>query len=166
MLGIDPGTTGMGYAVLDPRGEPATVVACGLVEVPRAASAAERLLAIAAALDLLIAEHAPRSLALERLFFNRNVRTAMAVAEARGVVLLCGARAGLEVAEYTPQEVKLSVTGSGGADKKAVQRMIGLLARLARPVTEDNVADAIAIALTHAQRSRLAERLEAAEREA
>lgn len=151
----------MGYALLDPRGDPATVLACGVVEVPREASNAERLLAIATALDLLIAEHAPRVLALERLFFNRNARTAMAVSEARGVALLCGARAGLAIAEYTPQEVKLAVTGSGGADKKAVQRMVGLLARLDRPITQDNVADAVAIALTHARRSGFAARLAA-----
>ena len=76
----------------------------------------------------------------------------MAVAEARGVALVCGARAGLAIAEYTPQEVKQSVTGSGGADKRAVQRMIVHILELAGPVTQDNVADAIAIALTHAQR--------------
>ena len=151
----------MGYAVIDPghMAELATVVTCGLVAVPREASNAERLLAIATALDLLIAEHAPRALALERLFFNKNVRTAMLVSEARGIALLCGARAGLEIAEYTPQEVKLAVTGSGGADKRAVQRMIGLLARLDRPIAQDNIADAIAIALTHAQHAQLAARV-------
>ena len=76
----------------------------------------------------------------------------MAVAEARGVALLCGARAGLAIAEYTPQEVKQSVTGSGGADKRAVQRMIVHILELPAPITQDNVADAIAIALTHSQR--------------
>ena len=154
VLGIDPGTTGMGYAVLDAGSEPATVVACGLVDAPPEGSAAERLLAIANALDALIARHAPGTIAIERLYFNKNVRTAMRVAEARGVALLCAARAGLTVAEYTPQEVKLSVTGSGAADKKQVQRMLGLVLTLAEPVTQDNVADAIAIALTHAQRAR------------
>jgi len=80
----------------------------------------------------------------------------MRVAEARGVALLCAARAGLTVAEYTPQEVKLSVTGSGAADKKQVQRMLALILTLTEPLTQDNVADAVAIALTHAQRARFA----------
>jgi len=111
-----------------------------------------RYLAIADAIDALISEHAPTYFALERLYFNKNVKTAMAVAEARGVALVCGARAGLAIAEYTPQEVKQSVTGTGGADKRAVQRMLVHLLELPEPVTQDNVADAIAIALTHAQR--------------
>ncbi|MBM4421362.1 MAG: crossover junction endodeoxyribonuclease RuvC [Chloroflexi bacterium] len=146
----------MGYAILDAVGQGGSLVASGMVEVPKEAPAAERLLAIGTALDLLIAEHAPVAVAVERLFFNRNARTAMAVAEARGVVLLCAARARLPVAEYTPGEVKLAVTGNGGADKRTVQRMVALLITLERPITADNVADAIAIALTHAQRASFA----------
>ena len=152
MLGIDPGTTGMGYALLELGTDPPHLLAHGLVPTPRLGSAAEKLLAIADALDTLIATHAPKFLALERLYFNKNVKTAMAVAEARGVALVCGARAGLAIAEYTPQEVKQSVTGSGGADKRAVQRMLVHVLELTEPITQDNVADAIAIALTHAQR--------------
>ena len=156
MLGIDPGTTGMGYALLALGSEPPRLLEHGLVATPRDGSTAERLLAIADALDALIAAHRPAYLALERLYFNKNVRTAMAVAEARGIALVCGARAGLAIAEYTPQEVKQSVTGSGGADKKAVQRMLVHVLELAEPITQDNVADAIAIALTHAQRVKFA----------
>lgn len=152
MLGIDPGTTGMGYALLDLATEPPRLLAHGLFETPRDGSAAEKLVAIADAIDSLIAAHGPEFLALERLYFNKNAKTAMAVAEARGVALVCGARAGLAIAEYTPQEVKQSVTGTGGADKRAVQRMIVHILELADPITQDNVADAIAIALTHAQR--------------
>ena len=144
----------MGYALLDAAGDPATIVDCGLVPVPAGADAAERLLCIADALDALIARYAPRAIAVERLYFNKNVRTAMRVAEARGVALLCAARARLVVAEYTPQEVKLSVTGTGGADKKQVQRMLAVILALAEPISQDNVADAVAIALTHAQRER------------
>jgi crossover junction endodeoxyribonuclease RuvC len=144
----------MGYALLDLTADPPRLLAQGLVETPRLGSAAEKLLAIADAIDALIAAHEPAFLALERLYFNKNVRTAMAVAEARGVALVCGARAGLAIAEYTPQEVKQSVTGSGGADKRAVQRMIVHILELPEPVSQDNVADAIAIALTHAQRVR------------
>ena len=152
MLGIDPGTTGMGYALLNLSTDPPGLIAHGLVLTPKHGSAAEKLLAIAVALDDLIATHIPDYLAVERLYFNKNAKTAMAVAEARGVALVCGARAGLVIAEYTPQEVKQSVTGSGGADKRAVQRMLVHLLELADPITQDNVADAIAIALTHAQR--------------
>lgn len=142
----------MGYALLDLSTDPPHLRAHGLVETPRLGSGAEKLLAIADAIDELIAAHGPGFLALERLYFNKNVKTAMAVAEARGVALVCGARAGLAIAEYTPQEVKQSVTGSGGADKRAVQRMIVHILELPEPITQDNVADAIAIALTHAQR--------------
>jgi len=144
----------MGYAFLDPTGDPPRVIACGLVAPLPGGTAAERLLTIATALDALIAEHAPAALAIERLYFNKNAKTAMAVAEARGIALLCAARAGLHVAEYTPQEVKQSVTGSGGADKKAVQRMLQVLLSLEEPLRQDNVADAVAIALTHARRAK------------
>jgi crossover junction endodeoxyribonuclease RuvC len=152
VLGIDPGTTGMGYALLELDREPPRLIAHGLVPTPRVGSSADKLLAIAQALDEMIATYSPTFLALERLYFNKNAKTAMAVAEARGVALVCGARAGLAIAEYTPQEVKQAVTGTGGADKRAVQRMIVHILELSDPITQDNVADAIAIALTHAQR--------------
>ena len=154
ILGVDPGTTGMGYAVLDHTADPPRILDCGIVRTLPGATPAERLLAIATALESVIAEHSPYALAVERLYFNKNVRTAMAVAEARGIALLCAARSGLAVAEYTPQEVKLSVTGTGGADKKQVQRMLATLLSLDSPITEDNVADAIAIALTHVRRAK------------
>ena len=147
----------MGYALLDAATDPATIIDCGLVPVSAEAAPADRLLAIADALDALIARHAPVAIALERLYFNKNVRTAMRVAEARGVALLCAARARLIVAEYTPQEVKLSVTGTGSADKKQVQKMLALVLALPEPITQDNVADAVAIALTHAQHERFSD---------
>jgi crossover junction endodeoxyribonuclease RuvC len=154
ILGIDPGTTGMGFAILDPSREPPVVIDRGLIATPKLGTTAERLVAIADAIDALIARHRPAHLALERLYFNKNVKTAMVVAEARGIALVCAARASLTVAEYTPQEVKLSVTGSGSADKAQVQRMLYLVLGLGEPITQDNVADAVAIALTHAQRLR------------
>ena len=163
ILGIDPGTTGMGYAVLDGSAEPARVLACDLIATPQAGTAAERLVAIADAIDRVIRAHRPTSLALERLYFNKNARTAMAVAEARGVALLCGARAGLDIAEYAPSEVKISITGSGAADKKQVMKMLALVLRLDSEIVQDNVADAVAIALTHAQRSRFAGAVRVAE---
>ena len=162
ILGIDPGTTGMGYALLDSGREPPGVIACDLILTPRSGTAAERLVAIADAIDALIRAHRPEALALERLYFNKNARTAMAVAEARGVALLCAARAGLEIAEYTPSEVKLSVAGSGAADKKQVMKMLSLIVTGER-TRQDNVADAIAIALTHAQRTRFSSAVRLAE---
>lgn len=144
----------MGYALLDASTDPATIIDCGLVQVSVDAPPADRLLAIADSLDALIARHVPAAIAVERLYFNKNAKTAMRVAEARGVALLCAARAGLTVAEYTPQEVKLAVTGTGSADKKQVQRMLSLVLALREPITQDNVADAVAIALAHAQRER------------
>jgi crossover junction endodeoxyribonuclease RuvC len=157
ILGIDPGTTGMGYAFLVAAPERALLLECGIVDVRASSSAAERLLAISKALDELIRRHRPFALAVERLYFNKNVQTAMRVSEARGVALLCAARARLEIAEYTPQEVKISVTGNGRGNKKAVQRMLPLLVALDAPITQDNVADAVAIALTHARRARFAD---------
>jgi len=143
----------MGYALLIVSSDGPAITDCGLVEVPPGADAAGRLVAIADALDRLIRRHRPVALALERLYFNKNAKTAMGVAEARGVALLCAARAGLAIAEYTPQEVKLTVTGDGGTDKRGVQRMLPHLVALAQPILQDNVADAVAIALTHAQRA-------------
>ena len=152
----------MGYAFLIATSDRASLLECGIVDVRASGSTGERLLAIAEALDELIRRYRPIALAVERLYFNKNVRTAMAVSEARGVALLCAARARLDIAEYTPQEVKISVTGNGRGDKKAVQRMLPLLVALDAPITQDNVADAVAIALTHAHRSRFADAVAAA----
>jgi len=149
----------MGYALLALDSDPPRLVRCGLVETPREGSAAERLLGIADALDALIAEHAPSALALERLYFNKNVRTAMSVSEARGVALVCAARAGLAVTEFTPQEVKLGVTGTGGADKRTVQKMLVHVLKLESRIADDNVADAVAVAVTYAHRARFAARV-------
>ena len=152
----------MGYAFLVAAPERALLIECGIVDVRASSSAAERLLAISKALDDLIRRHRPFALAVERLYFNKNVQTAMRVSEARGVALLCAARARLEIAEYTPQEVKSAVTGHGGADKRAVLRMLPLLVAADAPITHDNVADAVAIALTHMQRVRFAAAVAAA----
>ena len=153
----------MGYAFLIAAAERASLIECGIVDVRASGTTGERLLAIAEGLDELIRRHRPFALAVERLYFNKNVRTAMAVSEARGVALLCGARAGLEIAEYTPQEVKISVTGNGRAEKAAVQRMLPHLVTLDAAITQDNVADAVAIALTHAYRQRFASAVAAGE---
>jgi crossover junction endodeoxyribonuclease RuvC len=149
----------MGFALLALDRDPPRLLECGVVDVERSLSTAERLLAIATALDHLIGEHAPTALALERLYFNKNVKTAMLVSEARGIALLCGARARLEIAEYTPQEVKQGVTGNGAADKRTVQQMLVHILKLDAPISEDNVADAVAVAVTYANRARFAARV-------
>ena len=151
----------MGYAVLfGDDVERLAIASCGVIGTPREGSNAERLVALADALDALLARHAPSAVAVERLFFNKNVRTAMAVSEARGVALLCAARAGVPVFEYTPHQVKLAVTGYGKADKKQVQEMLALLLRLDAPIRQDDTADAVAVALCHAQGRRVAGVLE------
>lgn len=159
ILGIDPGTTGMGYAFLDASRDPPGLIDRGIIATVSSSSSSERLVAIADALDRLIAANSPAALALERLYFNKNVRTAMSVAEARDIALLCGARAGLLVAEFTPQEVKLGVTGTGAADKKTVQKMLVHVLKLEARIADDNVADAVAVAVTYANRARFAARV-------
>ncbi len=142
----------MGFAVLDGAdAEHLTIAACGVIATPRAGSNAERLRALADALDVLLHTHAPSAVAVERLFFNRNVRTAMAVSEARGVALLSAARARVPVYEYTPHQVKLAVTGYGKAEKRQVQDMLAVLLHLERPIRQDDTADAVAVAVCHAQ---------------
>lgn len=142
----------MGYAVLDGSDlDRLTVETAGVIATPSRGTNAERLQALADALDRLIRTHAPAAVAVERLFFNKNARTAMAVSEARGVALLCAARARLPVFEYTPHQVKLAVTGYGKADKRQVQDMLALLLHLERPIRQDDAADAAAVALCHAQ---------------
>lgn len=149
-LGIDPGTARLGYGVVDSAGE-ARALAYGVVESRRGTPMAERLVVLFEGVQALIAEHRPESLAVEQLFFARNVTNALSVGQARGVVLLAGARAGLTIAEYTPAEVKQAVTGYGKADKPQMQEMVRLILRLDRVPTPDDAADALAVALCHAQ---------------
>ena len=107
----------------------------------------------------LIAEHHPEALAVEELYFGKNVRTAFAVGQARGVVLLAAGTAGIPCFSYTPQSVKQAVCGSGGAEKAQVQRMVGTLLSLSEPPEPDHAADALAVAICHANGAPLAEAL-------
>jgi crossover junction endodeoxyribonuclease RuvC len=156
-LGIDPGTARLGYGVV--AGDEPRAVAFGVVETTGAAAMPERLAAIFDAVAALIAEHRPDALAVEQLFFARNVTTAMTVGQARGVVLLAAARAGLPVAEYTPAEVKQAVAGYGRADKAQIQEMVRLILGLERVPHPDDAADALAVALCHAQSAPFLERV-------
>jgi crossover junction endodeoxyribonuclease RuvC len=150
VLGIDPGTatTGYGLVRLTPAGD-LEAVTFGVIVTPPHTPAHERLKMLYDDLKELLAVHHPDSCAVERLFFQRNVSTAMAVGQARGVVLLALAQAGLEVAEYTPNEVKQAVAGYGSADKHQVQEMVRTLLLLPEIPKPDDAADALAIAITH-----------------
>ena len=150
ILGIDPGTARLGYAVIEVDGSPAALD-FGIVETSPSTDMAHRLLEVHESLTSLIGEFAPVVMAVEQLFFARNVTTALTVGQARGVAMLAAAQSGLTVVEYTPAEVKQAVAGYGKADKHQIQQMVHLLLGLASPPTPDDAADALAIALCHAQ---------------
>ena len=149
-LGIDPGTatTGFGLVRLMPDGE-LVAVKYGVILTPKEASASARLVMLYDQLHVLLQEYAPDTSSVEKLFFQSNVKTALAVGQARGVVMLCLHQAGLEIFEYTPNEVKQAVAGYGGADKRQVQDMVRALLQLETIPKPDDAADALAIAITH-----------------
>ena len=155
VLGIDPGTatTGYGLVRLEPGGE-LEAVTFGVIVTPPTTAAHQRLHMLYNDLKELLALHHPDSCAVEKLFFQRNVSTALAVGHARGVVLLAIAQAGGDVAEYTPNEVKQAVVGYGSADKRQVQEMVRTLLRLPEIPKPDDAADALAIAITHLHTTR------------
>ena len=154
VLGIDPGTAALGYGIVESsRGRLREVDHGCLVTSPDTALP-ERLLAVHALVDELIALHAPRLVAIERLFFSKNVQTAFAVGQARGVVLLAAAQHGVPVVEATPNEVKSAIAGYGAADKDQVQRMVQLVLGMAELPRPDDAADVLAIAVWGANSAR------------
>lgn len=152
ILGIDPGTGILGFGVIeiDDKNH-AKLVDAGVIRTPVKQPDSERLFTIYAELDELIKELKPSIMSVEKLFFAQNVTTAMSVSQARGVVLLLGKQHQLELAEYTPLQIKQAVTGYGKADKKQVQEMVRTILGLAEVPKPDDCADAIAAALCHAQ---------------
>jgi crossover junction endodeoxyribonuclease RuvC len=148
VLGVDPGLGRCGWAVLEGRGGRARAVGYGTVHTA-GEEVAPRLAELATRLRQVLAAHRPQALAIERLFFNANVRTAMTVGQASGVVLLLAAEHGLEVTAYTPPQVKQAVTGSGSAPKEQVGYMVKALLGLAAVPTPADTADALAVALCH-----------------
>ena len=149
-LGIDPGTatTGYGLVRIEPDGS-LVAVTYGVILTPKEATASARLVILYDALRYIIGEYHPEIAAVEKLFFSRNVTTALAVGQARGVVMLCLEQAGIETFEYTPNEVKQAVAGYGAAQKKQVQEMVRALLALDSIPKPDDAADALAIAITH-----------------
>ena len=155
VLGIDPGTASLGYGVVDLREGGLASLDHGVLATGPERAMPDRLLAIHRGLVDLLARHRPALVAVERLFFSTNVQTALAVGQARGVVLLAAAEAGLPVREATPNEVKVAVTGSGAADKEQVGRMVATTLGLPGRPTRDDAADALAIAIWGANTARL-----------
>ncbi len=155
VLGIDPGTAITGYAVVEETEGRLSPVAIGVVDTPAKMPLPARLQRIYAGLQAVIGEYAPETAAVEELFFSRNSRTAMSVGEARGVVLLALADAGLPIVEYTPMQIKQAITGYGSADKRQVQEMVRLLLALPDIPRPDDAADAAAVAICCLHRLKL-----------
>lgn len=149
-LGIDPGiaTTGYGLVRLTQEGE-LVVVSFGIISTPKDLSAPARLEILFDQLKALLKKHKPDTAAVEKLFFQSNVKTALSVGQARGVIMLCLQKAGIEPFEYTPNEIKQAVAGYGGADKRQMQDMVRALLQLDSIPKPDDAADALAIAITH-----------------
>lgn len=156
VLGIDPGLSATGYGLIETGGSGVRAVTAGVIRTDPAEPVAHRLRELADDLDALVAEHDIDEAAIEEVFVNRNLQTATSVGRASGVALLSLARAGLAVFEYTPSAVKLAVTGSGGAAKSQVQAMVARRLGLAATPRPADAADALAIAICHAQASRIA----------
>lgn len=155
ILGIDPGTARTGYAIVDSVNHQLIVRDLGCITTEKHQTQAEKLVEISNSLTELLEMWKPQEVAIEKLFFAKNVTTAVTVAQARGVVLCAVEQRGLAHAEYTPKEIKLAVCGSGSADKKAVQKMVQLICNLKSIPQIDDAADAIAAAICHAQQAPL-----------
>ncbi|WP_018130822.1 crossover junction endodeoxyribonuclease RuvC [Effusibacillus pohliae] len=150
ILGIDPGYGRTGYGVIELSGNRIRPLEFGLIETNKQLPLEQRLLQIHDSLLEIIGRRQPAALAVEELFFSKNVTTGIGVSQARGVALLAAAKTGLQVAEYKPAEVKQSLTGYGKADKQQIQEMVRIFLGLPDPPKPDDVADALAVAITHA----------------
>lgn len=154
VLGIDPGIATTGYGVVREESNGQVIaLAYGTLETPKTDALPRRLASLRQQLIVLIEEWRPTESAVEALFFATNVKTAMTVGQARGVLLLTLYEAGLPIGEYTPLQVKQAITGYGQADKRQMQAMVKMLLTLDRIPKPDDAADALAIALTHVQSS-------------
>ena len=150
VLGIDPGTAHTGFGVVLARGSRLAALDGGVIGTGPSEPLERRLARIHTRICDLITEHRPDALAVEEIYFGRNARTAFAVGQARGVAMLSAGMAGVPCFSYTPQAVKLAVCGSGAAAKEQVQRMVGALLSLPEPPEPDHAADALAVAVCHA----------------
>jgi crossover junction endodeoxyribonuclease RuvC len=156
IIGIDPGTALLGYGVIDAPDEP-VLVDFGVVETTAESTMQDRLRGLYDAVRELLETYRPDVMAIEQLFFARNVTTAITVGQARGVALLAAAQAEVPVVEYTPSQIKHAIAGYGKADKQQMQEMVRILLGLQRVPHPDDAADALAVAICHGQRRRFAE---------
>ena len=159
IIGIDPGTGILGFGIIEVDGQKggrgkALMVDAGVIRTPVKEDDAVRLLTIYEELTDIITLTKPQEMAVEKLFFARNVTTAMTVSQARGVVLLCAKQASLKIAEYTPMQIKQALTGYGRADKKQIQEMVRVVLGLKEVPKPDDCADALAAAITHSMNMR------------
>ena len=148
-MGIDPGPANLGFGVVRIEGSHMVALDGGVVETGAEEPMERRLARIHGALAELIGWHEPKAMALEEVYFGKNVRSAMAVGQASGVAMLAAAEREIECFAYTPQAIKKAVCGSGGADKRQVQQMVGTLLGLPEPPAPDHAADALAVAICH-----------------
>ncbi len=153
ILGIDPGLATVGYGVIN-DGKCADY---GIISTPKEENTGSRLMLIASGIESLIHKYKPDAVAVEELFFNTNLKTAVAVAQARGVILYTALKCGCPLYEYTPLQIKQGLTGYGRADKKQIQQMVAMLLKLNAIPRPDDAADALAVALCHMQTNRFAE---------
>jgi crossover junction endodeoxyribonuclease RuvC len=149
VLGIDPGTAIVGYAVIAARGDKLSMIVCNVITTPAHTPLSERLQSIYKSLMEIIATYQPQEGAMEELFFAKNARTAMTVGQARGVAMLALANGGLPISEYTPKQVKQAVTGYGSANKDQVGEMVRILLNIPTIPRPDDAADAAAVAICH-----------------
>lgn len=156
ILGLDPGTATVGYGLVEEKDGEVFAVAYGVIRTsPQDGDAGRRLQIIYERLLALLDEYRPEAAAIEELFFGRNTTTAISVGQARGVLLLALANAGIPVAEYSPPKIKETVSGYGNASKEQVQFMVQNILDLEQPPSPDDAADGLAVALTHYQHRRL-----------
>lgn len=156
IIGIDPGTGILGFGVIDfEKNKKTTTIDAGVVTTPAHTPTEDRLEEIFDALTDIIAKTKPEVMAIEKLFFTRNITTAISVAEARGVAILTGKKGGMSIAEYTPLQIKQTLTGYGKASKQQVQEMVRLQLGLKSIPKPDDCADALAVAITYYRMSRV-----------
>lgn len=155
IIGIDPGTGILGFGVVDVTNNKAKLVTAGVITTPAHTPIDVRLEEIYDGLTQIISETKPDVMSIEKLFFSTNVTTAISVAQARGVAMLTGRKARLPIAEYTPNEIKQTLTGYGKADKKQMQEMVRIQLGLAEVPKPDDCADALAAAITHWMMTRI-----------
>lgn len=157
IIGIDPGTGILGFGIIDISSSGrASLVDAGVIKTPVHQPDSERLITIYKDLTEIIKNHKPTIMSVEKLFFAQNVTTAMSVAQARGVVLLCGEQKGLQIYEYTPLQIKQAITGYGRAQKNQMQEMVKIILRLKEKPKPDDCADALAAAICHANTAKFA----------